>query len=98
MNTRTIVLGIDSTICDRTQTKRQKVQRLQELAQTYWKAVFPELESGTFSELTPEEVERRWAIVRRKNEIQGTRYPHIVECILDWPGTGMSFGSMLPAE
>lgn len=86
-----IVQDIDDTIQGNTSTTEQKIVTLQKLADDFWKEVFPEYETEKFRELTDEEMEVRWAKVRKAKLVDCYANKDNIMYVIDWPSTNGNF-------
>lgn len=95
MNTDELVRQIDRVIDNNHLPKSEKISLLKELARTYWKIVFPEMETSAFDHLSVEEQQLRWESVRSRNELEGLKHRDRIQYVLDWPVTGGDFRWLL---
>jgi hypothetical protein len=91
MTTQAIIDAIERVIDDPKMRAGEKGLVLQNLAEEYWKAVFPEIDTSAYERLSAEDQMRRWQEVEERDEVANSRYPQLIRSVINWPATGEIF-------
>ena len=87
-----IIVAIEAVLRDSTATVDLRRDRLQILADEYWKAVFPEYETPAWDELSEEDLAEGWRLAATGESLnQFPRHRAQISVVLNWPASGGTF-------